>query len=84
MAHFQRAIMMDIARRPRQCGIEETLTEIEDFLEGFNQPTTAACGSMGSGSLPGHPRTDGQGTAGPMRSGSTSTEVSLSALPYNL
>jgi hypothetical protein len=32
---------------------EEMLAEIEDFLEGFNQPTTSACGSMGSGSLRG-------------------------------
>jgi hypothetical protein len=38
--------------------------EIEDFLEGFNQPPGAGCGSMGSGSLPGHPGLGGQGIAG--------------------
>ena len=45
--------------------------EIEGFLEGFNQPTIAACGSMGSGSLPGHPETGGLVIRGRMRSGST-------------
>jgi hypothetical protein len=45
--------------------------EIEDFIEGFNQPTSAVCGSMGSGLLPGHPSTGGPGTVGPRRSGSS-------------
>jgi hypothetical protein len=48
---------------------EQTLAEIEDFIEGFNQPTYRGCGSTASGSLPGHPSMDGQGTAGPRRSG---------------
>ena len=43
---------------------EQTLAEIEDFIEGFKQPTGAVCGSMGSGSRPGHPSTGGRGTAG--------------------
>jgi hypothetical protein len=40
---------------------EQTLAEIEDFIEG---------GSTASGSLPGHLSTGGLGTAGPMLSGS--------------
>jgi hypothetical protein len=48
---------------------EEINAEIEDFLEGFNQPTYRGMRINASGSLPGHPSTGGQGIAGPMRSG---------------
>jgi hypothetical protein len=58
VAHFQRAMMMDID--PAAQAIRDA--EIEDFIEGFNQPTFRAFGSTASGSLPGHPSTGGQGT----------------------
>jgi hypothetical protein len=48
--------------------------EIEDFIEGFNQPPTAACGSMGFGSLSGHPEMDGPGTGGLRPSGSNNNK----------
>jgi hypothetical protein len=38
-AHFQRAMMMDVDQSAKAMRDEETLAEIEDFLEGFNQPT---------------------------------------------
>jgi hypothetical protein len=58
------------ARPPARPCREQTLAEIEDFIGGFNQPTSAPCGSMGFVSLRGHPTTGGPGTAGPMRGGS--------------
>jgi hypothetical protein len=63
-------MMMDIDEAAKAMREEGMLAEIEDFIEGFNQPTRAVCGSTGSGSLPGHPSTGGQGIAGRMRSGS--------------
>jgi hypothetical protein len=39
VAHFQRAMMMDIGQAAKAMRDEETLAEIEDFIEGFNQPT---------------------------------------------
>lgn len=39
MAHFQRAMMMDIDQAAQAMRDEEMLAEIEDFLEGFKQPT---------------------------------------------
>jgi hypothetical protein len=39
VAHFQRAMMMDIDRAAQAMREEEINAEIEDFLEGFNQPT---------------------------------------------
>jgi hypothetical protein len=39
VAHFQRAIMMDIDQAAKAVRDEEMNAEIEDFLEGFNQPT---------------------------------------------
>jgi hypothetical protein len=39
VAHFQRAMMMDIDQAAKAMRDEEMLAEIEDFLEGFNQPT---------------------------------------------
>jgi hypothetical protein len=63
--------MMDVDQAAKAMWDEEMLAEIEDFIEGFNQPTysTAGCGSTASGSLPGHPSTDGPGIAGPRRIG---------------
>ena len=39
MSHFQRAMMMDIDQAAQAMRDEAMLVEIEDFLEGFNQPT---------------------------------------------
>ena len=39
VAHFQRAMMMDIDQAAKARRDEEMLQEIEDFIEGFNQPT---------------------------------------------
>jgi hypothetical protein len=39
VAHFQRAMMMDVNQAAKAMREEETLAEIEDFIEGFNQPT---------------------------------------------
>ena len=54
VAHFQRAMMMDVDQAAKAMPDEEMQQEIEDFIEGFNQPTsppTAACGLIDSGSL---------------------------------
>jgi hypothetical protein len=47
------------------------LAEIEDFTEGFNQPTYRGCGSTASGLRPGPAETGGPGIAGLMPSGYT-------------
>jgi hypothetical protein len=65
VADFQRAMMIDIDLAVRRLGN----AEIEDFIEGFNQPTRAVCGLPATGSLPGHPRTGGLAIRGRMRSG---------------
>jgi len=39
VAHFQRAMMMDVDQAAKAMRDEEMAAEIEDFLEGFNQPT---------------------------------------------
>jgi hypothetical protein len=39
VAHFQRAMMMDIDQAAKAMRDEEMLAEIEDFIKGFNQPT---------------------------------------------
>jgi hypothetical protein len=38
VAHFQRAMTMDIDQAAKTMRDEEMLAEIEDFIEGFNQP----------------------------------------------
>jgi hypothetical protein len=38
-AHFHRAMMMDVDQAAKAMRDEEMQAEIEDFLEGFNQPT---------------------------------------------
>jgi hypothetical protein len=48
---------------------EQTLAEIEDYLEGFNQPTHRGMRVTARGSLPGHPEMGGPAIAGGMRSG---------------
>jgi hypothetical protein len=39
VAHFQRAMMMDVDQAAKAMRDEETQAEIEDFIDGFNQPT---------------------------------------------
>jgi hypothetical protein len=39
VAHFQRAMMMHVNQAAKAMRDEEMLAEIEDFIEGFNQPT---------------------------------------------
>jgi hypothetical protein len=39
VADFQRAMMMDVDQAAKAMRDEEMLAEIEDFIEGFNQPT---------------------------------------------
>jgi hypothetical protein len=39
VAHFQRAMMMDVDQAAKAMKEAEIEAEIEDFLEGFNQPT---------------------------------------------
>jgi hypothetical protein len=39
VAHFQRAMMMEVDQAAKAMRDEEMNAEIEDFLEGFNQPT---------------------------------------------
>jgi hypothetical protein len=39
VANFQRAMMMDVDQAAQATREEEMLAEIEDFVEGFNQPT---------------------------------------------
>ena len=65
-------MMMYIDQAAKTMPEEGMLAEIEDFLEGFNQPTYRGMRINGRGSLPGHPSMGGPGTAGPMRSGSNS------------
>ena len=46
--------MMDVDQAAKAMPDEEMQQEIEDFIEGFNQPTSppiAACGLIDSGSL---------------------------------
>jgi hypothetical protein len=38
-AHFQRAMMMDVDQAAKAMRDEEMNAEIEDFIEGFKQPT---------------------------------------------
>jgi len=39
LAHFQRAMMMDVDQAAKAVKDAEIEAEIEDFLDGFNQPT---------------------------------------------
>jgi hypothetical protein len=39
VAHFQRAMMMDIDQAAKAMRKKGMLAEIEDFIEDFNQPT---------------------------------------------
>jgi hypothetical protein len=70
VAHFQRAIMMDIDQAAKAMRDEEMMAEIEDFLEGFNQPAYRGMRINASGSLPSHPGMGGLAIRGRMPSGS--------------
>jgi hypothetical protein len=45
-------MMMDIDQAAQAMRDEEMLAEIEDFIEGFNQPTYRGMGVNGQRSLP--------------------------------
>jgi hypothetical protein len=58
------------ARSPaRPCERSRRWPRSRTSSKASTSPPTAACGSMGPGSLPGHPSTGGRVTAGLMRSG---------------
>jgi hypothetical protein len=69
VAHFQRAMMMDVDQAAKAMRDEEMLAEIEDFLEGFNQPTYRGMRVNGQRVATGPPSTGGPGIAAWMRSG---------------
>jgi hypothetical protein len=72
VAPFQRAMMMDVDQTAKAMRDEEMQAEIEDFLEGFNQPTYRGMRVNGQpGSPPGHPGMDGLGMGGLRLSGSS-------------
>ena len=47
VTHFQRPMMMDVDQAAKAMRDEEMLAEIEDFIEGFNQPTYRGIGVNG-------------------------------------
>jgi hypothetical protein len=53
VADFQRAMMMDVDQAAKAMRDEEMEQEIKDSSKASTSPRIAACGSMGSGSLPG-------------------------------
>jgi hypothetical protein len=56
VAHFQRAMMMDVDQAAKAMRDDEMLAEIEDFIEGFNQPTYPRyAGQWGPGAHLEHP-----------------------------
>ena len=55
----QRAMMMDVDQAAKAMRDEKMLAEIEDFLEGFNQPTYRGMRVNGSGWLRGRANTAG-------------------------
>ena len=61
VAHFQRAMRMDVDQSAKAMKDAEMEAEIEGFLEGFKQPTYRGMRSMGSRWQPGHPSTGGPG-----------------------
>jgi len=63
-------MMMYIDQAAKAMPEEGMLAEIEDFLEGFNQPTYRGMRINRVRSLPGHPEMGGQEIAGRRRSGS--------------
>jgi hypothetical protein len=65
VAHFQRAMMMDVDQATKAMRDEEIEAEIEDFLEGFNQPTYRGMRINGVRSLPGQSRHGWSGDSRP-------------------
>jgi len=61
VAHFQRAMMKDVDQAAKAMRDEEMLAEIEDFIEGFNQPTYRGMRIEGSGFRSGQASTAGAG-----------------------
>jgi hypothetical protein len=63
--------MMDVDQAAKAVRDEEMMAEIEDFIEGFNQPAYRSMRVNGQRVATCHPSMDGQGIAGPTRSGSS-------------
>ena len=69
---------MDVDQAAKAMRDEEMQAEIEDFLEGFKQPTYRGMRINGVRvATCGHPRTGGQGTAGLMPSGRASAHSGI-------
>jgi hypothetical protein len=63
-------MMIDVDQAAKAMRDEEMQAEIEDFLEGFNQPTYRGMRVNGQrGSLAGHSSTGGPGIRGRTRNG---------------
>jgi hypothetical protein len=71
VAHFQRAMMMDIDQAAKAMRDEEMAQEIEDFIEGCNQHTYRGMPLNGHWVATWSSGMDGLGIAAPMRSGYT-------------
>jgi hypothetical protein len=62
VAHFQGAVMMEVDQAAKAMKDAEIEAEIEDFLEGFNQPDLARhAGHWGTGCRSGRAGTAGAG-----------------------
>jgi hypothetical protein len=62
VAHFQRAVMMDVDQAAKAMRDAEIEAEIDDFLEGFKQPTWRGMRVMESGCRSGRAGTAGAGS----------------------
>ena len=72
VADFQRAMMMDVDQAAKAMKDAEMLAEIEDFIEGFKQPTYRGMRINGQRVATwSYPSTGGQRIAGPRPSGYT-------------
>jgi hypothetical protein len=78
VAHFQRAMMMDVDQAAKAMRDEEMLAEIEDFREGFNRPTYRGMRVNGVRVATWSSRDGWSGIADRMRSGCTRSSWRLS------
>ena len=83
VAHFQRAMMMDVDQAAKAMRDEEMQAEIEDFLEGFNQPTYRGMRVNGVRVATWSSRDGWSGIRGQMRSGFNSRRLGFSRYGEN-
>ena len=83
VAHFQRAIMMDVDQAAKAMRDEEMLAEIEDFLEGFNQSAYRGLRVNGQRVATWSSRDGWSGIRGQMRSGFNSRRLGFSRYGEN-